>query len=48
MLLVVALITVVQLDLCLSPRIFKKVELTLLFSGAWGKKLHERNLRKNS
>ncbi len=42
------IIVVVHLDLLISPRIFKKVEWTLLFSGAWGKMLHERNLRKNS
>jgi hypothetical protein len=41
----VSLIPVVDLDLRISPRIFekKKLEMTLkLFSGAWGKMIHEK------
>jgi hypothetical protein len=38
-----SLIPVVHLDLCISPRIFKKIKNTLmLFSGALGKMIHEK------
>jgi hypothetical protein len=40
----VSLTPVVHLDLRMSPRIFEKFEMTLvLFSGAWGKVIHEKN-----
>ncbi len=40
----VSLIPVVHLDLRISPRISKKIEMTLmLFLGAWGKMIHEKN-----
>jgi hypothetical protein len=43
----VSLIPVVHLDLRISPRILKKFEMTLvLFSGAWGKIIHEKNLEQ--
>ncbi len=39
----VFLIPVVHLDLRISPRMFEKFEMTLgLFSGAWGKMIHEK------
>jgi hypothetical protein len=46
----VSLIPVVHLDLRTSPHIFEKFERTLmLFSGAWGRLIHEENLKqKNS
>ncbi len=35
------------LDMRISPRIFKKIQMTLmLFSGAWGKMIHEKNLKQ--
>jgi hypothetical protein len=43
----VSLTPVVHLDLRISPRIFEKIEMTLvLFSGAWGKVIHEKNLKQ--
>jgi hypothetical protein len=31
----------------LSPQIFEKIEMTLmLFLGAWGKMIHEKNLKE--
>ncbi len=39
----VSLILVVHLDLRISPRISKNLEITLvLFSGAWGMMIHEK------
>ncbi len=39
------LIPVVHLDLRISQRIFEKIQNDLvLFSGAWGKMIHEKNL----
>jgi hypothetical protein len=36
-------------SLAKSPRIFKKFEMTLmLFSGAWGKMIPEKNLKQES
>jgi hypothetical protein len=41
----VALIPVVHLDLRISPQIAKKFKMTpILFSGAWWKMIHEKNL----
>jgi hypothetical protein len=41
------LIPVVHLDLRISPQIFNKFEITLvLFSGASGKMIHEKNLKQ--
>jgi hypothetical protein len=41
----VSLIPVMYLDLQISPRILKKFEMVLLlFSGAWGKLIQEKNL----
>jgi hypothetical protein len=38
---------VVHLDLRISSRIFKKFEMILmLLSGAWGKVIHEKNLKQ--
>jgi hypothetical protein len=43
----VSLIPVVRLDLRISLHIFKKFEMTLkLFSGAWGKMIHEKHLKE--
>ncbi len=43
----VSLTPVVHLDLRISPRIFKKFEMILmLLSGAWGKVIHEKNLKQ--
>ncbi len=43
----VALRPVVHLDLRISPRIFEKFEMTfVLFSGACGKMIHEKNLKQ--
>jgi hypothetical protein len=41
-------VLVVYLDLRISPsRILKKFEMTLiLFSGAWKKRIHEKNLKQ--
>jgi hypothetical protein len=39
----VSLIPVVHLDSRISPRILEKFEMTqVLFSGAWGKMIHEK------
>ncbi len=44
----VLLTPVVHLDLRISPRISKKFQMTLLlFSGAWGKVIHEKPKAKN-
>ena len=43
----VSLTPVVHLDLRISPRFSKKFEMILmLLSGAWGKVIHEKNLRQ--
>jgi hypothetical protein len=43
----VSMIPMVQLDLRISHRIFKKVYKTLmLFLGAWRKMIHEKNLKQ--
>jgi hypothetical protein len=43
----VSVTPVVHLDLRLSPRISKKFEMILeLLSGAWGKVIHEKNLKQ--
>jgi hypothetical protein len=44
----VSLIPVVQLDLQISPRIFKKKieKILLLLSEAWGKMIHEKNQKQ--
>ncbi len=43
----VSLIPVVHLDLRIFSRIFENFEMTLmLLSGAWGKMIHERNLKQ--
>jgi hypothetical protein len=43
----VSLTPVVHLDLRISPRIFEKIHMILmLFSGAWGKMIHEKNLKQ--
>ncbi len=45
----VSLTPVVHLDLRISPRTSKKFEMNLmLFSGAWGKVIHEKNLKQKS
>ncbi len=42
-----SLIPVVHLDLQISLEIFEKFRMTLmLFSGGWGKMIHERNLKQ--
>jgi hypothetical protein len=39
-------VAAVHLDLQIFPQIFKKFEITLtLFSGAWGKMIHEKKSR---
>jgi hypothetical protein len=39
----------VHLNLRISPQIFKIMEMTLiLFSGAWGKMIHEKKLKQKS
>jgi hypothetical protein len=43
----VLLTPVVHLDLRISPRIFEKIQMILmLLSGAWGKVIHEKNLKQ--
>jgi hypothetical protein len=43
----VSLTPVVHLDLRISPRISEKFEMILmLLSGAWGKVIHEKNLKQ--
>jgi hypothetical protein len=43
----VSVTPVVHLDLRISPRIFKKFEMIqMLLSGAWGKVIHEKNLKQ--
>ncbi len=43
----VSLTPVVHLDLRISPRFSKKFEMILmLLSGAWGKVIHEKNLKQ--
>jgi hypothetical protein len=43
----VLLIPVEYLDLRIFPKIFEKFEMTLMFfSGAWGRMIHEKNLKK--
>jgi hypothetical protein len=43
----VSLIPVVHLDLRISPQISKKFEMAQeLFSGAWGKRIHGKNLKQ--
>jgi hypothetical protein len=45
----VLLISVVHLDLRISPRIFKKFETVLMgYSGAGGKLIHEKNQKLKS
>ncbi len=45
----VSLIPVMHLPLRISPQILKKFEMTLmLFSGAWGKMIHEQNLNQKT
>jgi hypothetical protein len=39
---------VVALDLRISPQMLKRIEVNLtLFSGVWGKMIHEKNLQQN-
>jgi hypothetical protein len=41
------LIPVVNLELRISPRIFEKFETALMvYSGAWGKLIHEKNQKQ--
>jgi hypothetical protein len=43
----VTMIPVVHLELRISPRIFKKIQMVLMeYSGAGGKLLHEKNQKK--
>jgi hypothetical protein len=43
----VSSIPVVHLNLQISPRMFEKFEMTLmLFLGAWGNMIHEKNLKQ--
>jgi hypothetical protein len=40
-------VLVVRLDLQISPQIFKKIKMPLmLFSEAWVKLIHEKNLKQ--
>jgi hypothetical protein len=40
----VSLTPVANLELRISPRIFEKIQMTLMvYSGAWGKLIHEKN-----
>jgi hypothetical protein len=45
----VSLIPVVHLNLRISPQIFENIEMSLmLFSGAWWKMIHEKNIKEKS
>ncbi len=45
----VSLIPVVNLELRISPRIFEKFETApMVYSGAWGKLIHEKNQKQKS
>jgi hypothetical protein len=45
--LLVSLVPVVHHDLQISSHIRKNGNDSMLFSGAWGKKIHEKNLKLN-